>query len=50
MALTLEVANMAYYKISGTFTLFKLGFGVQDIFFHEKPTYCSMFYADSRMF
>ena len=50
MALTIEVANMSYYKLSGTFTILKLGFGVQDIFFEEKPTYCSLFYADSRLF
>ena len=48
VALTIEVANFAYYKLSGTFTLLKVGFGVQDIFFEENPTYCSNFYADSR--
>lgn len=28
VSITLEVANMAYYKLSGTFTLIKLGLGV----------------------
>ena len=41
---------MSYYKLNGTFTFFKVGFGVQDIMFEEKPTYCSLFYSDSRVF
>ena len=50
MSFTLEFAHMAYYKLSGTFSLLKAGFGVQDIVFEHSPTMCSLFYSDARLF
>jgi len=47
--LTIEFANEAYYKLSGTFTLAKIGLGIQNILFEQYPTqYCNLYYYDSR--
>ena len=49
IALTIEFANEAYYKLSGTFTLAKIGLGIQSILFEQYPTqFCNLYYYDSR--
>ena len=45
---TVELAHAAYYKVSGTLTLLRLGFGLNDIWFTDTKHYCSNFYLDSR--
>jgi hypothetical protein len=41
---------MAYYTLSGTFTVAKIGVGIQDILFEQWPTqFCNLFYFDSRL-
>ena len=49
--LTFEIAHAAYYRLTGTFTFFKAGFGMKDILFEESPYhYCTLFYFDRRAF
>ncbi len=44
-----EIANYSYYTLSSTFTLAKVGFGIQDILFEQSPTqFCNLYYIDSR--
>ena len=45
----LEVGHFALYKLSGTFTFLKAGFGFQEIIFERFPTnYCGLFYLDAQ--
>ena len=47
---TIELAHMAYYKLTYDFKFLQLGFGINDILFEERPShYCSLYYLDSRL-